>query len=133
MCPERYGLCWINDTAVSNEQSSHRTCVCDAIAARSFCAGEVSFMQRLQSAVGRKLPWHLPVVALLEEDSFDRVYVARSASDTASVPGAVEGPSVVGGTGAVRHAKLLTPVTLYRAPLECCGHCAFVGGTPNCR
>ena len=71
-------------------------------------AGTPSFTDRIASAVGRHIPWQLPVAALLKEPSFDAVYTAMSPDTTATLPGVDVNVSMVGGLGKVAVAVLLT-------------------------
>lgn len=64
-------------------------------------AGTPSFSDRVASAVGRHMPWQLPVAALLKEPSFDKVYTAVSPETTATPPGVDMNVSTVGGLGKV--------------------------------
>ena len=48
------------------------------------CQGEPSFLTRLGAQVTKKLPWQLSVSAILQEESFDHIYVSTESDAKAS-------------------------------------------------
>ena len=67
---------------------------------RFVSVGQPSFFDRLGAAIALKLPWSLPVLAILKEPSFDNVYTATDVHAHASASAGAMVPAA-GGRGEV--------------------------------